>query len=95
VPYFGGETTFEVQNAELHIYGCDFNMEGHTRHFAVHEHSNGYPTSQETNMIRTFSQHVISGDIDQKWPEISLKTQKVLDACLLSARADGKTVELK
>jgi hypothetical protein len=29
---------------------------------------------------------VLSGKLDLHWPEITLKTQRVLDACLESAR---------
>ena len=65
-------------------------MEGHTRRFAVNEYSNSAPSAQETNMFRAFSQIVISGQLEPKWGESVLKTQQVLDACLQSARADGK-----
>src|SRR5207249_11953199 len=35
VPFFGSEAAFEVNNAVHSVSGCDFNMEGHWRRFAV------------------------------------------------------------
>ena len=94
IPYFGNETAFTVRNAGLNQKSCDFNMEDHTRRVAVPEYSNGWANSQETNLFRNFSHLVLSGKTDNSWPEIALKTQQVLDACLQSARQGGKTVDL-
>lgn len=50
----------------------------------------GHPAAQDTLMIRNFAAQVQSGQLDEFWPEVALKTQLVLDACLASARADGR-----
>jgi predicted dehydrogenase len=50
-------------------------------------------TTQKINMIRNFSNQVRSGKLNAEWPMWALQTQKVLDACLESARR-GKTVHL-
>lgn len=50
----------------------------------------GHPTAQDTRMFRNFATQVGSGKHDAAWPEIALKTQLVLDACLASARADSR-----
>jgi predicted dehydrogenase len=92
LPYFGSESAFEAQNAVFHVAGCDFNMESHPRRFAVREYSNGTPDAQETNLVRTFAGIVLSGQLQPSWGEIALKTQQVLDACLRSARAEGKSM---
>jgi predicted dehydrogenase len=92
LPFFGAEAAFEVNRPVFYAPGCDFNMESHPRRFAVHEHSNGMPDSQETNMIRTFARIVLSGQPEPQWGEIALKTQLVIDACLRSAREDGRPV---
>ena len=76
------------------VHGCDFNMESHPRRLAVHEYSSGAPDSQETNMMRTFARIVTSGPLEPHWGEIALKTQQVLDACVRSAREDGRAVGL-
>ena len=61
---------------------------------AVTEYSDGAPDAQETNMIRTFSALMLSGEVDPTWPDSALKTQLVLDACRASARSDGALVEV-
>lgn len=56
----------------------------------------GHATAQDTIMFRNFSAQVNSGKLEKLWPEVALKTQLVMDACLQSARENGKltTVEL-
>jgi len=54
----------------------------------------GHPTCQDTNMIRNFANQVCSGKLNPDWPDIALDTQIVMDACLNSARDDGRTVAL-
>lgn len=92
LPYFGGEAGFDVTNAVFETHGCDFNMCDHTRRVAVPEYSAGYLNAQEVHLFRNFANIVNSGKLEPKWGEIALKTQQVLDACLESARADGKLV---
>ncbi|WP_010582657.1 Gfo/Idh/MocA family protein [Schlesneria paludicola] len=94
IPYFGNEVSFRVRNAGLNQVSCDFNMEDHTRRVSVPEYSNGWGNAQETNLFRNFSQLVLSGKTDNHWPDIALKTQQVLDACLKSARSNGAIVTL-
>jgi predicted dehydrogenase len=86
LPWFGSEVAFDVTDAVFEIQGCDFNMQNRTRRVAVPEYSNSLAPSQEANMIRTFAEIVLSGQIDEAWGEMALKTQQVLDACLASAR---------
>lgn len=94
-PYFGNEVSFDVNNTKFVPRGCDFNMEEHTRRVAINEHGNGTPCAQETNLFRNFSQLALSGKPDESWGQIALLTQKVLEATLISARQDGKLVEVK
>ena len=70
-------------------------MEDHTRRVAVPEYSDSHLTSQETKLFNNFSDIVLSGQIDPHWPEIALKTQVVMDACLLSARNGCVEVEIE
>jgi predicted dehydrogenase len=93
VPYYGNEASFETNAPVLQVRSCcDFGMESYPRRLAVHEYSNGMANAQETNMIRTFAQIVISGQLQPRWGEQALATQQVLDALLLSARQDGSHV---
>lgn len=94
LPYFDAEVAFDVTNAHFAINGSQFNMERHTQRHAVVEYSNNHPSAQETRLFRTFADCVNTGKIDPHWPEIALKTQQVMDACLESARHGGKIVEL-
>jgi predicted dehydrogenase len=90
LPFYGSEVAFDVSRPVFRVEGCDFNMEDHTRRLAAHEYSNGTGNSQEANMIRTFAGIVTSGRLEPRWGDLALKTQQVLDACLHSARQDGK-----
>jgi predicted dehydrogenase len=93
-PFHGSEATFEVNNIVHEIRGCDYNMKPHWKRFAVPEHSNSHPTAQETNMIRNFANQVRSEQLNELWPEMSLKTQQVLHACFESARSGGTAITL-
>ena len=55
----------------------------------------GHATAQDTRMFQHFAAQVRSGKLDASWPEMALKTQLVMDACLVSARADGKRVAVE
>ncbi len=55
----------------------------------------GHPTAQDTLMIRNFAAYVQSGKLNEFWPEVALKTQLVLDACLASARDGGRLVPVQ
>lgn len=91
LPYLGAELNFDVANHAFSVRGCDFNMERHVERRGVHEYANGWPTAQESRMIRTFSQLALSQSPDPVWPRWSLATQSVLDACLEAARS-GRAV---
>ncbi len=92
LPTFGSTATFDVIKNDFQVSGCQFNMAQYRDRVMTKEFSNNHPTSQETNLFRTFSDLVLSGKPDPTWPEISLKTQLVLDACMESAQCGGKVV---
>ena len=94
VPFFGSETGFETSNSVFQADGCDFNVEPHTRHWAVNEYSNSHPSAQETNLFRHFAEQSQSGSLNSAWPEMALKSQRVMQACLASAHLDGRTVDI-
>ena len=50
-------------------------------------------TTPDTNMIRAFSSQVLSGKLNEAWPNWALKTQIVTNACMDAART-GKPVSL-
>lgn len=94
LPYHGSEVSFEVEQAHFDVDLCQFHMERHTRRVAVREVSDSHSTSQETKLFRNFADLVLSGKPDLHWPEISLKTQLVLDACLKSAQDGGREIAM-
>ena len=61
-------------------------MEKYLKTVSVSEFSNNDANAQESNLFRNFSSLVLGGTPDPHWPEISLKTQLVLDAALRSAQ---------
>lgn len=92
LPFHGNETAFEVNQPEFRVNGCQFDMISHARRVVIPEHSNNHPTSQETNLFRHFANQVNSGTLNDTWPERALKTQRLLDACLDSARNGSRPV---
>ncbi len=95
LPWCGNEMSFEVNNAVFDFTGCVCVMEKHTNTHYIGEYSNNSPDAQETNLFRTFSDLVLSGKPDSFWPEVALKTQIVMDACLESARQGSVPVEIQ
>ena len=94
LPEYGSELRFDVCRPQFQIDSCQFNMEMHRRTHVIEEYSNNAVSAQEANMVRNFSQLVLSGKVDESWGQIALKTQQVMDACLNSARSGCVEVSL-
>jgi len=95
LPYAGNELAFTVSQPAFVSDGCRFDMERHDRRVAVSEYASSHATAQETNLFRTFSQLVIGGVPDPRWPAVSLAIQRVMMACLESAERGGAEVPLE
>ncbi len=93
LPYVGKELTFYTARPEFAEVGCEFTMTENRHDFTVAESGNGAPDAQETKLFRKFSSLVNEGRLESCWPEYSLKTQRILDACMQSAKS-GEPVEL-
>lgn len=91
LPYAGNELKFDISNAEFVCDGCDFHMDDHRETIVVNEGANSTEDAQETNLFRAFNELALSTP-DNHWPETSLKTQLVMDACLKSARQDSEEI---
>ena len=89
LPNFGNTSEFTIANHDFVEDGCRFNVEKRQQTIGIPEFSNNHRTAQETKMFRTFADLVLSGKTDSSWPEITLKTQLVMDAALRSARQNG------
>jgi predicted dehydrogenase len=85
LPFAGNELELTVRKNEFSKNGCDFRMQSHTQRIAIPEHGNSHPTAQESNMFRNFTEQIQSGQLNEHWPEMALKTQEVMVACLESA----------
>jgi predicted dehydrogenase len=94
LPFEGKELVFDTGSMDYQFVGCDAKMVPSPRRHTIREHSHSHASAQEVNMIRNFTKQAQSGRLDPFWPEISLKTQQVMDACLQSARAGGCVVKV-
>lgn len=94
LPYYAPELAWTSHQNVLEIDNCRWNMRCHPTRHAVAEYGGGEANAQEVNMVRHFAEIVCSGKLDPHWPEIALKTQQVVDACLQSANDDGRMIEL-
>lgn len=94
LPYYGGEMSFETHQAAYEVQGCEFQMKPGIDVHSVNEHSNSHPNAQESNLFRNFASQILSGRLNHEWPEIALKTQKVLEACLESSRNGSQLIPL-
>ena len=92
LPHVGSEVGFSVEQSHFAVDGCRFQMKRNHREIRVPEYSDGHTTSQETKLFRRFGGLVLGGAPDPFWPDISLKTQVLLDACLESARDGGREI---
>lgn len=88
-PYRGSEIGFNIENPFPSKDICQFRNNRNSRRVSIPEHSDSHPDSQETKLFRNFGELVLCGKTDPYWPGISLKTQRVLDACLWSAKRNG------
>jgi predicted dehydrogenase len=94
LPFHGSSTNFIVRNPEFLCAGCEFDMHERRTDVLIDEPSNNAPGSQEAEMFRIFSTLVLEEKLDAHWPRITLLTQRVIDACLQSARNGSVPVPL-
>ena len=78
------EPFFDVNNGQVRVRCADAIARGP---------DGGCYVTQEANMIRNFTNQVRSEKLNEDWPDIALKTQLVMDACLGAART-GRVVGL-
>lgn len=93
LPYHGNETKFYSARPEFAVNGCDFSMFENRIDYALQESANSAVDAQETKLFRNFSALVNDKQLDPFWPEVSLKTQRILDACMQAAKT-GRRVEI-
>lgn len=89
LPWCGNSSIIDYNSPQFNRSGFDFNYERRSQKIAIEEYSNAHPNAQEVNLIRNFSQIVLSGKPDPYWPMVSLQTQRVMDALMRSARENS------
>ncbi len=94
LPFFGAETYFTTSKDTFETEGCDFRMASHSTRHVFPEHGSSHATAPDTKLFRHFAELALSGKPDDHWPRIALQTQRVLEACLNSARNQGRPVAL-
>lgn len=94
LPHYGNEISFTVGNDSFVKDGCFFNWEKHERTISSSEYSNNHPTAQETSLFRNFAALVLSEKRDSFWPEVALKTQRIMDALLESAHSGSTPIRV-
>lgn len=100
VPFVDAEVKWQNCTHDLQVDNCRWNYGRHSTSHAVKEHASGEPDSQEVRMIRHFaidvlqnSHHISPGSIHAA--DITLKTQRVLDALKRSDIEFGNWVSLE
>ncbi len=94
LPFYGVECSWTEHAHALEIDNCRWNFGRHLRPKSVNEYSSGERGAQEVEMVRKLAEIAISGRVDRQYSDISLATQRVLDACRKSAAQSGKPVLL-
>lgn len=94
LPFYDAEAVWQENSHVLEIDNCRWNFQRHTKTRAVAEYASGEPNSAEVTMVRRMAQCVIDGQLDPSYPELTLKTQRILDSCLRSDIAGGLRVEI-
>ena len=83
LPWFGNRLQIRERKASFNESGFDFNYECHGHDHWYDEYANGHPSAQEVRLIRKFVD--LTQQPDHYWPEISRKTQRVMQALWDSA----------
>jgi predicted dehydrogenase len=83
---FRGEPAFETVKVEFHSDGSNSFARPVSQQFPFAESGDHLATAQEVNMFRNFANQIFSGKLNDAWPEIAFKTQKVQDACFEAAQ---------
>ncbi len=90
LPFYDAEASWTHHQHVLEIDNCRWNFRRHSDRQAVAEYPSGEANAPEVNMVRRFAECVLSRQPDPLYPELTIKTQRILDACRRSDAADGE-----
>lgn len=94
LPYYDAEAVWHESHHALEIDNCRWNFNRHTQQQAVAEYASGEANSQEVVMVRRFNQIAMDRQLDPLYPDLTIKTQRILDACRRSDISGGQVIEL-
>jgi len=94
LPFYDAEAAWTEHDHVLDIDNCRWNFRQHSDRKAVPEYASGEPNSSEVNMVRTFGNCVLDKKLDASYAELTIKTQRILDACRRSDAAGGVQIEI-
>ena len=94
LPFYDAEAKWAHHNHVLEIDNCRWNFCRHTAPQAIAEYPGGERNAQEVNLFRRMGQCVLSGNLDPLYPELAIKTQRILDACRRSDAAGGQPISM-
>ncbi|TWU62417.1 MULTISPECIES: Gfo/Idh/MocA family protein [Crateriforma] len=95
LPFYDGSLHWTENRHDLQVDNCRWNFRRVSDGRRVDEFAGGEPDAQEVRMVRHLGDIALSGQLESHWPEISLKTQRVLDACRQSAAEQGAVVPIE
>jgi predicted dehydrogenase len=81
-PFHPHEPSYQLNDVSVPVKVCD----------CPGPHDQSITRAQDVNMFRNFASQVRSGQLNAEWPEWTLRTQRVQDACLESAQNGGRPV---
>ncbi|MGC6441795.1 MAG: gfo/Idh/MocA family oxidoreductase, partial [Rubripirellula sp.] len=94
LPFYDAEASWNQHQHILDIDNCRWNFRRHSDRNAVAEYPSGERNAAEVNMVRRFADCVLSGKVDPFYPDLTLKTQRIIDACRRSDAEGGALIEL-
>lgn len=94
LPYAQQAASFATHKDAFIVEGCHFRMVPTAETSSFGQPANNAVDSQESRMVRTFSENVLQRSPDHHWIEVSLATQRVMDCLLESAHRGGEKVEV-
>jgi predicted dehydrogenase len=94
LPFYDAEASWVQHSHVLEIDNCRWNFRRNSDRRAVAEYASGEANAPEVAMVRRLAECAISGELDPLYPDLTIKTQQILDACRRSDAAGGKRMAL-
>ncbi len=94
LPFYDSEAVWSEHSHVLEIDNCRWNFGRRSHQRSVSEYASGEPNAQEVTMVRKLANCAIGGQLDPLYPELTIKTQRILDACRRSDVSGGQMIEV-